>query len=301
MSRLDVVGVGSACIDLVVRVPRLPGPDEGLQLQEYTLQGGGKVATALVAAARLGLRTAFIGSVGDDEFGRQILAEFASEGVETGGVQVQPGAASAFSTVLADTGTGTRSILWSPGTVQAMTLTEADCDRVASARFLLVSEPSGSALQAAAYARSHGVTVVCDADYYTPDVERLLPLVDICIASSHFVREYLPGLSPEQALAKIPCATAVITLGRDGAVGRGPAGSIRVPSFNVPVIDTTGAGDVFHGAYIAGLVKGYSPDGVARYASAVAALKCRALGGRRGIPTHQEVLEFLASQNIPEV
>jgi sulfofructose kinase len=297
----DVVGVGSACIDLVVQVPRLPVSDEGLQIQEYTMQGGGKVATALVAAARLGLRAAFSGPVGGDAFGQQILAEFTSEGVDTAGLLVQRDRASAFSTVLADVSTGTRSILWSPGTVTEIALTASDLRRIESARYLLVSEPSPTALQAATHASAHGVPVVCDADYYSPEINRLLPLVDICIASAHFVRAFAPGRSPEEALDPFPSPTALITLGKDGVVGRGPDGPFRIPAFQVPVVDTTGAGDVFHGAFIAGLVHGYGLAHTARYASAVAAMKCTALGGRRGIPTHQDALEFLARQKISEV
>lgn len=298
---MDVVGVGSACMDLVVRVPHLPGPDEAMRLEEYTLQGGGKVATALVAVARLGLRAAFIGAVGDDTFGRQIVAEFAAEGVRAEGVRVQFGRASAFSTVLADSATGTRSIMWSPGTVSPIALTQADLDRIAGAKYLLVSEPSPAALAAAAHARAHGVRVVCDADYYEPDFSRLLPLIDICIASAHFVREFAPGLTPEQALDRLGSPVAIVTLGALGAVGRTSEGLFRTPAFRVSVVDTTGAGDVFHGAYIAGLVQGYSPVQAVRYASAVSALKCRALGGRKGIPTHQETLAFLAQQHVPEV
>lgn len=298
---LDVVGVGSACVDLVVRIPRLPASDEGLRMDEYTMQGGGKVATALVAAARLGLRAGFIGPVGSDDFGRRILADFAGEGVDTAGAQVQEGCASAFSTVLADMSTGTRSILWSSGTVTDIALAESDLRRIAAARYLLVSEPSPAALQAAEHARTHDVTVVCDADYYSPDVHRLLPLVDVCIASAHFVREFAPGCSPEKALDQFTSPIALITLGKDGVVGRGPEGLFRLPAFMVPVVDTTGAGDVFHGAYIAGLAYGYGLIETARYASAVSAIKCGTLGGRRGIPTHRQALDFLTRQNIPEV
>ncbi|HEY8347355.1 MAG TPA: PfkB family carbohydrate kinase [Symbiobacteriaceae bacterium] len=296
----DLVGVGTACLDVIVLIPHLPSPDESVPMLKYGVDGGGKVSTALVAAAKLGMPTAFIGAVGDDLFGRQIVQGLQHYGVDTSGVRVQAGGTSPFSTVLADAQTKKRSILWSAGDVRLDELNDQDRAAIAGARYLLVSEPFPAAVEAAHWAKTCGVTTVWDADFYEPESEQLLPLIDICIASEHFARAMAPDLDGATLLRRIPSPVLIVTLGSKGAVGWTPEGEFRIPAFEVPVVDTTGAGDVFHGAYVAALWRGYSFRRAAIYASAAAALKCQAIGGRRGIPTHPEIMQFLASRRIWE-
>lgn len=291
----DVVGLGLPYMDVISRVPRLPGPDESLRVLDHRFQGGGKVATALVAASRLGLCTAFIGPVGGDLAGEQILEEFRREGVDVQGVQRQLSALSPVSTVLVTAIDGARSILWWPGTVTDVVLTAMDRQRIRSARYLMVSEPTEAAVDAARCAQAAGVTVVADADHLTVGIEALMPWVDVCIASTPFVKELAPQMPPDEVVDLLPAPIALVTLGAGGVVGRSPTGRFRLPAYPVPVLDTLGAGDVFHGAYVAGLHRGYNPEGSARYASAAAALQCRTLGGRSGIASHDEVLAFMGA------
>ncbi|MHB0885225.1 MAG: carbohydrate kinase family protein [Bacillota bacterium] len=297
---VDLVAIGLAYQDLLLSVPRLPRSDESLPLSGLEFQGGGKVATAAVTAVRLGRSAAFVGPLGEDLFGQQILAGLRQEGVDVSHVQTKPGRTSPFSAVLVEDG-GARSILWNDGGPAEFTLTDALHERIATARYLLLCEPYPAALAAAAFARSAGVPVVLDADYHSPDVEGLLPLADICIASSAFAAAVAPGDPPEAALERLPSPVSLITLGEGGVVGRTQTGTFRLPAFPVEAVDTTGAGDVFHGAYIAGLCYGYDHRLATIYASAVAALKCQTPGGRRGIPNHQQTIAFLTQHQIPEV
>ena len=293
----DLVCAGSACIDIVARVPHLPGPDESLPILAWTQQGGGKVATAAVAAARLGLRVAFVGAVGDDPLGRQIWDEFAAAGVDLAAAERQAGRTSDLSIVLADAATYTRSILWAKGTARLEQLSAQAAGHIASARYLLVSEASAPIREAVQLARAAGTTVVMDADFYSPELTELLTHVDVCIASRHFAQGWAPGASPQDVVRRLPCTTAIVTLGAHGAVVRHKDDVWTVPAFAVDVVDTTGAGDVYHGAFVAALHYRLPVPDAARYAAAAAALSCRALGGRGALPSHTETLAFLSEQS----
>lgn len=297
---VDLVAIGLAYLDLLLRVPRLPKSDESLPLLGFEFQGGGKVATAAVAATRLGRSAAFAGPLGDDLFGHQILAGLRDEGVDVSHIQTQPGRTSPLSAVLVEVG-GPRSIMWNNGGPAEFVLTDGLRRSIAAARYLLLSEPFPAAVAAAAFARSVSVPVVLDADAYYLDVDALLSLADICIASSDFAAAVAHGETPEAALDRLQSPVSLITLGAAGVVGRTGTGRFRLAAFPVTAVDTTGAGDVFHGAYIAGLCHGYDYRQAAVYASAVAAMKCQAPGGRRGIPNHQQTLHFMTQHQIPEV
>ncbi|OUM97736.1 MAG: hypothetical protein BAA04_12055 [Firmicutes bacterium ZCTH02-B6] len=292
----DLVCAGSACIDIVARVPRLPGPDQSLPIEAWTQQGGGKVATAAVAAARLGLRVAFVGAVGDDALGRQIWDEFAAAGVDLSAAERQTGRTSDLSIVLADAATHTRAILWSKGTARLERLSAEAAGHIAGASYLLISDASAPVRDALHAGRAAGVTVVMDADFYSPELAGLLDQVDVCIASRDFAQGWMPGASPETVVRRLPCATAIVTLGAHGAVVRHKDDVWTVPAFAVEVVDTTGAGDVYHGAFVAALHYRLPVREAARYAAAAAALSCRALGGRGALPSHHETLAFLSQQ-----
>ncbi len=286
----DIVGIGIPYTDVLVRVSHLPAADEALRVLERDVQGGGKVPTACAAAAHLGVRVAVMGQVGGGPLAAGLAAELAAGGVDVAGLRSQPDRRGPLSVILIEAGTGARSILWDPGDLADHTLTDADRARIAAARCLLVSEPFPAAREAAAWARAHGVTVVWDADVPDPAWPGLAASVDHCVASAAFAAT-LGG--PELALHRLPGSVAIVTLGGDGLIGRTPAGPFRLPAFAVEVVDTTGAGDVFHGAYAAALLRGLEPAAAARYASAAAALKCRSLGGRRGLPSHAAVRALL--------
>ena len=299
----DVVGLGCACLDFLGIVPRLPEMDEQIWMSESTQQGGGMVATALVTLSRLGVSTAYIGKTGDDVAGRVIKKEFDLYGVDSGHMIMASGVSSLASMILVDESTGKRTIM-AGSTPILLHPSEVPTELVRSAGYLhLDTTCRQAALDAARIARDSGVTVVLDADSLSrPDeIEGLLRLTDVLIASRVF-SEGLTGLSDPQEAAEVMSgfgpAVTVVTLGEEGSVTLADNRSFHTPAFPVCVVDTTGAGDVYHGAYILGLLREWNLEKTAEFASAVAAMSCTRLGGRTGIPAYHEAVSFLQERDV---
>ncbi len=294
MALTRIAGAGIACQDFLVVAPRASWGTQA-EVAEFRAQGGGLVATALVAAARLGARCDLFGIVGDDGVGKDILDELEGEGVSTAGVVAIPGADSPLSFVHVDQDSGERTIYHRPGRGLVWP-GSADLSAVAKCGALLVDtyfpEP---ALAAARIARAHGVPVVADARPSDANAE-LMRDVDVLIAPRQFARDV--GLDHDldaalEAIHGFGPTTALITLGSDGWVYSAPDGQGRGAAFPVEAVDTTGAGDVFHGAFAYGLTQGWNTERCAEFAGAAAAIKCTRLGGRTGIPDLAQTLEFL--------
>lgn len=297
---MDVVGLGFATVDVLATVPRLPRPDEVYRVLGSSVQGGGPVATALVTLARLGGSVAYLGAVGGDDWGRFILEDFERNGVDASCVSVDPEGTSTLSIILVDGPTGARSILYDPGHTVPLELDAAAAGLVRSARILhLDGWHIGAAIAAARIAREAGVTVSFDggAGERWREVDELLPLVDELIVARQFARNVTGEDDPLLAGPALCCHTGarevVITDGASGCWSWSGGAALYVPAYGVNVVDTTGAGDVYHGAYLYALLQGWPPEQRIKFASATAALKCTQPGGRQGIPTLQRVHQFL--------
>lgn len=296
----DILGLGYCGQDTCCLVPGIP-VDDKVEAQACLIQGGGPAATATYAAARLGARTAFAGAVGDDARGLTIRDELRAAGVETAALRMRPGAESPAAFCWAEAATGRRSIVWTRGSVAPLDPGELDPHTVASARLLhLDGHHPAAAIRAAETARAHGVLVSLDAGTLLPDIERLLALADVVIASERFAARLTGAADPEAAVRRLfqgPVRFASVTSGPRGAVGYDGRQLYRQAACPAQVVDSTGAGDVFHGAFAVRALE--TPDWAdcLRFASAAAALKCRALGGRAGIPGRPELAHFL--ENLP--
>lgn len=294
----DVVGVGLNAVDFLCVVPHLPAFDTKLKMSRFHLAGGGQVATALVALSRWGLKCAYAGKVGGDELGQFTLRELAREGVDTRSVKVARGSASQCAAVLINETSGERTIVWHRPKEAELTAEEVPLELVGSARALLIDgHEAEAALTAAQEARRAGAQVVLDAEELSPLTEELLRFTDHCISTADFAEAFSGDSDLRCALEAIRAAgpqVAGVTLGRAGCVALGEAGLSLSPGFKVAVVDTTGCGDVFHAGYLFGLLRGWSMDRRLEFANAAAALKCRELGGRAGIPTLKEVDAFLS-------
>lgn len=295
--KFDIVGLGLCCMDYLFVVPRIPALDEKIFCLDFRREGGGVVSTALVAASRLGSSTSFVGTVGDDENGRLIIEEFKGYGVDIDCLQVKPGASSTFSFVMVDRKSGQRSIVTHPGCYQDIVVGEKEKKLISSASYLhLDSYVIEVGVKAAQVARENSVQVSLDVGTLRPGAEDLLPLVDVLITSELFARQFIGKDDPERAAEKMLALGPQIvgvTLGDRGCFFLTQESAFWRPAYRVEVVDTTGAGDVFHGAFLHGLLQGWDLERVADFASAVAALKCTRLGGRTGIPTFSETMEFL--------
>ncbi len=304
MSRdYDVIGVGVCAFDIVVEVEGLPEEDQKTRETRILPQGGGLVGTALVAVARLGGRAAYLGALGDDAFGEFCVRDFEREGVDTRFIARVPGGSVVVAVILADSSAGTRTIFCSTDNWPVLppeSITEGVVSRAAVVHVdNFQPEP---ALRAARLARSAGIPVTLDLEGQGGRADDLLANCDYAVVPLGFARDRYGEQEPQRAAAALyeeiaACGgrAAVVTAGPRGSVAVHAEGTIRQPAYFVSVADTTGCGDVYHGAFSLGVARGWELERIMRVASATAALKCRALGGRRGIPSLEEVEDFLES------
>jgi len=287
-STVDVAGLGLNAMDTICVVPVFPRPTSKIHMCEVRVEPGGQVATALVTCTRLGLTARYIGSVGTDSWGKAQLASLRAEKLELHVREVE-NAGSQVAIILIEEGIGERTILWRRDPALQYPIGELDRDLITNAKILhLDGCDSAAALQAAHWARKAGVPVIIDIDeIYDDSTHELLTLVDYLIASSDFAE------NPEELAARYGCRVVGITRGPEGAVFFDHGRLLRSSAFKVPVVDTTGAGDVFHGAFIYGLLQNWHPEDVIQFAHAAAAMNCMQIGARRGIPTLSAVKEFL--------
>ena len=300
----DVVGLGVSPLDILALVDHFPTGDEVQQAIEVTAQGGGPVATALVTLARLGSRTAMLDAVGDDWRGRLILDEFRRENVSTGYIQVRSGFSSATASILVRQGTGERAIYHFPGSAPELSPEELPSEVIQSSRFLHVNGRHWEACKkAVSDARKAGVKVSFDggAGRYRPELKQLIPEVDICIVAKQFVLAYTNKQSLAESAHDIleeGPRLVVITAGTQGSwIFEKGGTSFHQPAFLLPgVIDTTGCGDSYHGAFLFGMLHGFPLYQTACFASAVAALNSLGLGGRAALPDYKSVINFIERQ-----
>lgn len=288
----EVIGLGYSNVDYIGVVPHLPELDTKLLLEEFSQQGGGPAATATITAARLGAKTAFIGQVGNDNLGGFMLRELDREGVNTSLVTRCEGASSGFSFIMVEKASGKRTILWTRSDVPPLEPSQLDCDFITSCKVLhLDRHEIRAGVQAAKWVRETGGIVSMDSGAFTPEVTELLPLVDVLIASYSFALDATDEADPAEAARALlrDRLIAGVTWGEKGSwFATSDGEQFHIPAFMVDVVDTTGAGDVFHGAFAFGLAKGWESRHCARFASAVAAIKCTKLGGRAGIPSFEQ-------------
>jgi sulfofructose kinase len=292
----DVVGLGHCTVDYIGVLEHFPECDKKTEILELSIQGGGPVSTALVTLAGFGVETSYLGKISDDDFGNFIRQGLREAGVDTRGLVIEPGKVSPFSFIAVDRKTAKRGIFWTRGDVSLITPQEVQLHLIDGAKILHVDGLAIDAqIAAARYARDHGITVVYDAGSPRPRMEELMKLTDVLVASERFAAEVGRGALAEslRLLQMKGPRTVVVTIGEEGSVGMENGETYIVPALQVKVVDTTGAGDVYHGAFIYGMLQGFPLRERMRFANAAAGLKCRSLGGRAGIPSLSEVHEAL--------
>jgi len=298
----DAVGFGLNAVDHLIVVPEYPAFDTKMRFIEHTLSAGGQTASAMVALQRLGLKTAYAGRFGSDDEGTFGLQSLQSEGVNIESTEVIQGARNQIAFIIIDARSGERTIIWDRDERLSYRADEAPIDLATQGRVLHIDahDPPAGAVMARA-ARAAGTVVSADIDNIYEGLPELLPLIDILITSSEFPHR-LTGISDERTSlveirARYGCALAGMTLGARGALIYCEGEFLESPAFPVPggCRDTTGAGDAFRGGFLYGLLQDEDIESSLRIASAVAALKCRKLGARAGLPAENELNEFLSS------
>lgn len=295
----EVVGVGENAADTVMRVRVFPSPGGKEKIEAITREAGGSVATALVTCRRLGLGVRYLGSVGDDETGRFQAASLRREGFDLRYLRTARGARSRISQIILDTTTGERVVLWERDPRLALNPVEISPAVLAGARAVhLDATDLPASKRVARLARKAGIPVVADLDAVYPGIESLLPLVDYLIASSDFIAPATGERDPFRALERLADLSkgrlVGVTLGRDGALVFSEGRFLYSPGFRIEAVDTTGAGDVFHGGFIYALVRGWGLEESLEFANAMAALNSMALGARGGIASEKRARRLMA-------
>jgi len=304
MKRFDVAGLGQCSIDILATVATYPPVDVKAETSVFEIQGGGPVATALVAATRLGLKTAFLGKIGGDEYGRLIRSGLADENVNLEGLVMAPDKASQTAFIAVEQKTGRRTIFWHRGSAFPLEIDELQRDVIKQSRFLhLDGLHIQASLEAAKIARRMKIPVMLDSGTYRPEIEPLLPLIDYLVVGKGFAFSFLNTQDPVEALQELVTYGArmvCVTLGEEGCVAAANGVLFRQRAWKInPIIDTTGCGDAFHGGLIYALMKQWPTQTCLGFAAAVAALKCRALGGRAALPTLAETMALLPKRLHP--
>jgi sugar/nucleoside kinase (ribokinase family) len=294
----DVVGMGLNSVDFLAVVPEFPSFNSKMKILRFSKQGGGQVATAMVALSRWGLETKYIGKVGADELGRFSLNSIREEGIDVSSVRVEPDASNQIAMIIVDGLTGERTILWDRDERLIYREGELQKEEICSGKILhLDGHDLRAAIQCARWAREDGIPTVIDLDKVEPGTSELIKEIDFVITSARFPMLFTGISDREKALAELQkeipgflCAT----LGGEGAMAFVERKILHVDGFRIQAVDTTGAGDVFHAAFIYGLLQNWDLSEIMRFANGAASLKCRDLGGRKGIPTLEEVRNFLS-------
>ena len=293
----DVIGIESPVIDMNVNVDKLPQPNRGERVRMVTYQGGGKVSSGMVASARLGAKCAMIGTTCDDSAGRFLRKDFADHGINVDSILTREGQRTFMSIVLSDKETGGRSIMGYPGTMSPITEDEINWDMLRQSRYFFIANASDLIVKAVDIARESGVKIFIDADHYTDAIHALIPKIDVFVGSEFFYNSMFQDNDYEKNMRTIMDMgpeIVVFTFGERGCVGISKDEPyFELPAFKVDVVDTVGAGDVYHGAFVAGLAAGRTVRDTARFASAVSAIKCTRIGGRAGIPDLKTVERFM--------
>jgi sugar/nucleoside kinase (ribokinase family) len=302
----DVVGLGQNSVDYLAVAATHPGPNSKQRLDQFACLPGGQVATAVVACARLGWRTRYIGSFGDDAAGRRSRESLTAEGVDITAARTVPGAANRVAVILVETQAGERTVLWHRDPRLRIDSSDAVLREAAvSGRLLLVdSEDIAAATAAATAARQTAVPTIVDIEDVQSGTHALLQEIDAIIAAEQFPSALTGHTDLGRALealerefrAPLVCAT----LGAEGSLARCGGREIRTAPFIVECVDSTGAGDVFRGAFASGCLRWPQGDieTVLAYANAAAALSCRALGACGGLPSPAEIDALLAARAL---
>ncbi|NQU64289.1 MAG: carbohydrate kinase family protein [SAR324 cluster bacterium] len=307
--KFDVIGMGGCAIDMVGMVNSLPKRDTKQKMSRFIRQAGGTVANALVGLARLGVKCSYLGKLGDNDFSHLIINEFCREGIDSCEVIIEDQAGPYLAFVIVEKTTGDRTVLWTDEMVCNLKAQEISKDYVSSGKVLYLDDwgfhDIDTALQAIRWAKEAQMLVVLDAENHQKrEYLTLFNMVDFLIIGQEYALEcssaFSLGAAAEYFIAQ-GTKNVVITQGPSGCMVKTNERYFSQSAFKVQVVDTLGCGDAFHAGFIYGLLQGYPIEIVTEFACAVAALKCKKLGPRTGLPTIDIARDFLCSQGSQSI
>lgn len=307
MEKPEIIGLGLATLDVLFRLEDMPTWETGGSFVEFGMDGGGPVGTGVSASSKLGARVGFIGLHGTDWAGELKVRSLEDAGLDISRMKPREGPERNVILVCVNSESGERVFSWQKDAHNnPLRIDEIDKEYITSADYLhLDGTHPEAAAQAAIWMREAGKTVMLDGSKtngpISETMRNLVPLVDVLICGSRF-SYHLTGkediFEAGEEVLKLGPRIFVQTEGEKGSYTVTSDEQFHVPAFDIDVVDTTGAGDVFHGAYLFGLLKGWDLKTITLFSTAVSALKCTKLGGRRSIPMFHEVESFLKEHGV---
>ena len=293
-----IVGIGANVFDTLYTVPSFPKEDTKMRAVASKTAGGGPVATGLVAASKLGIDTAYIGVLSDDNGGRFLKEDFIKYGVDVGFIEVKSGYRSFASVLWLAEDTTTRTCVFDKGDLPPLELNDEQKNAVKNAEILMVDgNEMDAAVEAAKIAKQNGTRVLYDCGGLYEGVERLLKHTDIMIPSEEFALGHTGAKTVEDAAKKLyetyNPEVVVITRGKKGGMLFNGKDFLEYPIYPAKVVDSNGSGDVFHGAFAVAIIKGYDFVKCCHFSSAVSAIKCMGVGARESVPDFETVKKYL--------
>ena len=293
-----IVGIGACVFDTLYNIPTYPTEDTKMRATSFKSAGGGPVATGLVAAQKLGEQTAYLGVLSSDNGGVFLKADFEKYGVDTRLIDVKDGYRSFASVLWLCADTATRTCVFDKGDLPAIRLNDAQKKAIAEAQLLMVDgNEIDAAIEAAAIARKNGTKVLYDCGGLYPDVDKLLALTDIMIPSEEFAMGHTGCDNASDAAKRLyelySPEVVVVTQGKRGGILFDGKTLTEYPIYPATVVDSNGSGDVFHGAFAAGMIKGYDYVKCCHFSSAVSAIKCMGVGARESVPDFETVKKYM--------
>ena len=293
-----IVGIGANVFDTLYSLESFPKEDTKTKAVSSKIAGGGPVATGLVAAQKLGEKTAYIGVLADDNSGKFLKEDFAKYGVNTDYIEVKKGYRSFQSVLWLAADTTSRTCVFDRGNLPPLDLKQNQIEAVKNADILMVDgNEMAAAVEAAKIAKENGTKVLYDCGGLYDGVEKLLALTDVMIPSEEFALGHTGAETADQAAKKLfetyNPEVVVITMGKKGGIIYDGKNVIEYPIYPAVVVDSNGSGDVFHGAFAAGICKGYDYLKCCHFSSAVSGLKCTGVGARESVPDFETTKKYL--------
>ncbi len=300
----DVLGVGCNSVDYVYRVPASPvadSPTAKLRISSHDVMYGGQTATAVAACARLGLRAAYLGCVGNDTNGRLLAGELQRRGVDVSPMMTRD-CANRFAVITVDEVTGERIVLWDRNDLRNLAASEIDPAVIRAARVVHVDdEDQDAGIAAARTARAAGIQVTSDIDRVTERTRELIAAVTIPIFAQHVLPAITGESDPERGLRAVRGwhdGMLCVTLGPRGAMVLAGDEVSYVPALQVTTVDSTAAGDMFRAGFIFGLLEGRTAQQILEFANAAAALSCTKAGAMASVPELSDVMRAMGERAL---
>jgi len=301
-SQFDCVGIGLSTYDFTLEVSEYPIANTKNTAVRHHGNGGGPVPTAIVTLASLGCKTALASTMGDDLFCGNIMEELHGYNIDTSAIRIDPDIETLQSHILVESGTGNRTVIMHTNQMPEITREQVPEELLRNTRFIaLDSRPSPTIIKLVQLAKKYGTEIMLDAGSVQEHTDNLLPLIDYPVVSRDFVTAYFGHSNYESAcreLVKRGARIAGVTMGKDGSVLADGKQTIYIPAFKVDTFDSTGAGDVYHGGFLFGIMQKWPLKAIGQFASAVAAITIEVFGSRTNIPTLRDVAMFLESQDV---